>query len=98
MKSNGFGKLVRFLNQLEQERISYSLAHHRDEAVMVNLVLPGERWEVEFFEDGSVEVERFVSNGEIDGEEALTQLFTIYSQPESNSAKFTQNTNFASTT
>ncbi len=52
MKSHGFDKLVNFLNQLEQERISYTLAHHRDETIMVNVALPGERWEVEFLRMG----------------------------------------------
>jgi len=98
LKSHGFGKLVKFLNQLEQERISYTLAHHRDETIMVNVALPGERWEVEFFEDGSVEVERFTSRGEIAGEEVLSELFALYSEPESHSAEFSQKTNFASTT
>lgn len=97
MKSNGFGKLVAFLNQLEQEQINYTLAHHRDETIMVNVAVAGERWEVEFFEDGSVEVERFVSSGEIDGEEVLSELFAMYSS-ESHSVEFTQNTNLASTT
>jgi hypothetical protein len=36
---------------------------------MVLVTVPGERWEVEFFADGSIEVERFISNGEICGEE-----------------------------
>ncbi|MHC5772831.1 hypothetical protein [Nostoc sp.] len=52
MKNHGFGKLVTFLNQLEQEKISYTLAHHRDKTIMVNVSVAGERWEVEFFEDG----------------------------------------------
>ncbi|MEH2383840.1 MAG: hypothetical protein V7K27_33955 [Nostoc sp.] len=91
MKNHGFGKLVTFLNQLEQEKISYTLAHHRDETIMVNVAVAGERWEVEFFEDGSVEVERFVSNGEISGEEVFSELFAMYSEPESHSAKLTQN-------
>ncbi|MEH2097981.1 hypothetical protein [Nostoc sp.] len=98
MKNHGFGKLVTFLNQLEQEKISYTLAHHRDETIMVNVAVAGERWEVEFFNDGSVEVERFVSSGEINGEEAFSELFAMYSEPENNSAKHTQNSNFASTT
>lgn len=38
MNNHGFGKLVTFLNQLEQERISYTLAHHRDETM--HLLLP----------------------------------------------------------
>ncbi|RCJ17518.1 hypothetical protein A6S26_30700 [Nostoc sp. ATCC 43529] len=95
MKSHGFGKLVTFLNKLEQEKISYTLAHHRDETIMVNVAVAGERWEVEFFEDGSVEVERFVSSGEINGEEVFSELFAMYAEPESNSVKLSQNTNLA---
>ncbi|MEH2391346.1 MAG: hypothetical protein V7K21_06575 [Nostoc sp.] len=98
MKNHGFGKLVTFLNQLEQEKISYTLAHHRDETIMVNVAVAGERWEVEFFDDGSVEVERFVSSGEINGEEVFSELFAMYSEQETNSAKHTQNANLASTT
>ncbi|MEH2149176.1 hypothetical protein [Nostoc sp.] len=98
MKNHGFGKLVTFLNQLEQEKISYTLAHHRDETIMVNVAVAGERWEVEFFDDGSVEVERFVSSGEIDGEEAFGELFAMYSEPENSSAKHTQNAKLTSTT
>lgn len=48
MKGNVFDKLVVFLQKLEQQQISYTLAHHRDDAVMVTVVVPGERWEVEF--------------------------------------------------
>ncbi|MEH1942786.1 MAG: hypothetical protein V7L01_21560 [Nostoc sp.] len=98
MKNHGFGKLITFLSQLEQETISYTLAHHRDETIMVNVAVAGERWEVEFFEDGSVEVERFISSGEINGEEVFSELFAMYSEPETNSAKYTQNAKFTTTT
>ncbi|MEH1977594.1 MAG: hypothetical protein V7L02_31140 [Nostoc sp.] len=97
MKNHGFGKLITFLSQLEQETISYTLAHHRDETIMVNVAVAGERWEVEFFEDGSVEVERFISSGEINGEEVFSELFAMYSS-ETNSAKYTQNAKFTTTT
>jgi len=36
---------------------------------------PGTRWEVEFFEDGRVEVERFRSDGTIADEKVLSALF-----------------------
>ena len=49
---------------------------------MVLVTVPGERWEVEFLGDGSIEVERFLSNGEICGEEALRELLTRYADPE----------------
>ena len=78
MNGNVFAKLTAFLSDLEQREISYTLAHNRDEAIMVNVAAPGERWEVEFLDDGSVEVERFVSNGQISGDEMLSQLFARY--------------------
>lgn len=84
MKGNTFDNLLIFLNQLEQARISYGLAHQRDEAVMVTVAVPGERWEVEFLADGSVEAERFVSHGEIEGEEALNDLLALYGEPNTN--------------
>jgi hypothetical protein len=82
MRNDAFDKLTAFLGQLEQRGIGYTLAHHRDEAIMVSVAVPGERWEIEFLGDGSVEVERFTSQGEIYGEEALSELFTRYAEPE----------------
>ena len=42
---------------------------------MALVAIAGERWEVEFFEDGSVEVEKFVSNGDLVDKSALAALF-----------------------
>jgi hypothetical protein len=66
-------KLLRFLERLESQNIWYRLEHVRA-SVLVLLSIPGERWEVEFFPDGQVEVERFVSTGKIQGEDALKEL------------------------
>ncbi|MDX1521141.1 MAG: hypothetical protein R3264_05910 [Anaerolineae bacterium] len=79
MKNNIFDKLLTFLEDLEQGKISYTLEHNRDEAIMVNVTIPGERWEVEFLTDGSVEIERFISAGEIYGEDALDELLVKHS-------------------
>ncbi len=78
MKKDVFGKLMSFLDKLEQSKISYTLARYRAEALMVSVAVPGERWEIEFWRDGSVEVERFKSEGEIYGAEALDELFATY--------------------
>ncbi|HYU21110.1 MAG TPA: hypothetical protein VEQ11_20665 [Chloroflexota bacterium] len=67
------GKLLQFLEQLERAKIWYRLEHVRD-SVMVIVTVPGQRWEVEFFDDGHVEVERFRSLGKIEGEDALDPL------------------------
>ena len=60
-------QFLRFLNRLEEEKIYYRLNKVREEAVMAEIAVPGERWEVEFMEDGSVEVERFVSADGVSG-------------------------------
>jgi hypothetical protein len=86
MNKNVFGKLMGFLDRLEQRGIPYTLAHHREDALMVMVAVPGERWEVEFLGDGSVEVERFISSGDIEGKEVLPKLFARYSEEESDAA------------
>lgn len=92
MTSNIFDKLTSFLQNLEQQKIVYTLAHHRDEAIMIIIAVPGERWEIEFLSDGSIEVEKFISNGEIVGEEALKDLFDRYSEPKVLAVELSQST------
>lgn len=41
MSNNTFERLTRFLCDLESSGIDYSLAHNRDEAVMVTVSVPG---------------------------------------------------------
>ncbi|MBE7471813.1 MAG: hypothetical protein DPW09_13475 [Anaerolineae bacterium] len=82
MRKDIFDKLMRFLDKLDQGKLSYTLARYRDEAIMVSVAVPGERWEIEFLRDGSIEVERFISQSEIYGEEALDELFARYSDFE----------------
>jgi hypothetical protein len=68
-------KLLAFLERLERDHLWYRLEHVRPDTVMVVVRVPGEVWEVEFFEDGQIEFERFRSSGgisdEADLEEAL---------------------------
>jgi hypothetical protein len=82
MSEQPFGKLTMLLKRLDQAHIHYTLASHREDAIMVLVTVPGERWEIEFLGDGSIEVERFLSNGEICGEEAFDELFTKYADRE----------------
>ena len=82
MKKNLFPKLLSFLRQLGEAKIAYRLRHSRDDAIMVEINVPGERWEVEFLEEGEIEVERFQSNGEILDESLLRELFAKYSDAE----------------
>jgi hypothetical protein len=71
-------ELFDFLDQLESRKIYFTLSRIRD-SVLVEVSVPGERWEVEFFADGSVQVEKFKSEGIIyDGSE-LNVLFAEHS-------------------
>lgn len=74
-----FGKALAFLDELEKNKFAYKLDHVRN-ALMVIVNVPGERWEVEFFEDGEIEIERFISTGvhKIE-DEALAQLIAEWS-------------------
>jgi hypothetical protein len=79
MTNDVYPRLLEFLERLERAKIHYRLSHPRSEAVMVEIAVPGERWEVEFLDDGSVDVERFRSNGRIYDESMIDELFARYS-------------------
>jgi len=71
-------KLLKFLQKLEAKKIHYTLEHNRDEFIMVLVTVPGERWEVEFDEDGNVEIEVFKnSTGVYSDESMLDALFEM---------------------
>lgn len=75
MPTNPLQKLLGFLAELEGRRIFHRLSRVRPEALRVEIAIPGERWEVEFFADGHVEVERFRTPGEVeDGPKAQASL------------------------
>ena len=67
-------KLLEFLNTLEEKNIYYKLNKVRD-AIMVEIAISGERWEVEFFSNGQIEVEKFISDGVIHDEMEFESLF-----------------------
>ena len=67
-------KLLEFLDALEEKNIYYKLNKVRN-AIMVEVAIPGERWEVEFFDDGQIEVEKFISEGVLHNETEFEKLF-----------------------
>ena len=67
-------QLLDFLNKLEEHQIYYRLNKVRD-AIIVEIAIPGQRWEVEFLRDGSIEVEKFISTGVIEEPSVLDTLF-----------------------
>jgi hypothetical protein len=73
---NSLQNLLSFLDELEAKSIYFTLARCRSEAIMVCVDVPGQRWEIEFFADGEVEVEIFRSTatGVVGGSEAKEEL------------------------
>jgi hypothetical protein len=65
--------------RLNAARIHHTITSIRDDALLIDAAVPGERWEIEVFEDGHVEVERYRSDGEIADEAALTDLLARFS-------------------
>jgi hypothetical protein len=63
-----------FIRELEASGAHYVLTSAREGAVMVQVAVPGERWEVEFFEDREPEIEVFNSDGSVFGPEKLAYL------------------------
>ncbi len=76
---DGLKGLIDFLNRLEDKGIYYKMSKIRNESIMVEVAIPGERWEVEFMDDGTIEIEKFKSDNDYyDGEE-LKFLFDNFS-------------------
>jgi hypothetical protein len=67
------------LRRLVERKIPHRLNSIRDDAIMIEVPVPGERWEIEFFANGEVEIEIFRSDGKIHDAKALDELFTRWS-------------------
>jgi hypothetical protein len=77
-----FRQFLQLLNRLDAAKIAYRLRHSRSDAIMIQVNVPGERWEIEFVDYGDevhVEIERFRSNGHIYDESMLDDLFAKHS-------------------
>jgi len=73
MTDEPLAQALGLVERLDAANIWYRLTVVRG-ALMVEAVVPGEHWEIEFFPDGHIEVERFRSDGEILGPEAIERL------------------------
>ncbi|MGH2441673.1 MAG: hypothetical protein ACRDFX_00730 [Chloroflexota bacterium] len=60
-RRRGFGKLLDFLNALETEGIDALQAATHPGSLAIISDLPGQYWDIEFFPDGEVAIERYVS-------------------------------------
>jgi hypothetical protein len=68
--------LPSFLDALDQRHLSYTLGRFRD-SVCVTVAIPGEHWEVEFMDEGGIEIERYIGSGEIADQRVLDELLAL---------------------
>ena len=68
-------EFIAILNKLEENSVFYKLNKVRNEAIMVEVAVPGQRWEIEFVEDGTVDIEKFISDKDMYDVNELETLF-----------------------
>lgn len=87
MKPTPFETLQAVFRSLDAATIHYTVARYRDDAVSIRATVPGERWEIDVLDDGTVDFERFVSDGSILEHDDLKQYIERFAEPlsESNS-------------
>jgi hypothetical protein len=64
-KVEPFRILFEIVASLEAAHISHAVTKYRNDAISIVAHLPGERWEIDILEDGDLDFERFVSDGQI---------------------------------
>jgi hypothetical protein len=82
MNSDAYHQVLGLLKRLQDAKIAHRLRQCREEALMIEVDVPGERWEIEFVDyddEVHVEIERFRSNGKSYDESILEELFAKYS-------------------
>ncbi len=75
----GLQRLLEFLGQLRDHEIGFRLSAPRREAIMVEVALPRERWEIEFFDDGHVETDRFIGSEGVQSGPGLRDFWSTVS-------------------
>ena len=83
MSTDPFRGMLALLERLDKLRVPYHVRHSREDAIMVVAHAPGQYWEIEFLADGDVDIERYRSDGEIDDESILQELFDLWSDDAS---------------
>lgn len=82
MNGDTFHDVLSLLQRLKEAGIAHRLAQCRGDAIMIEVNVPGERWEIEYVDyddEVHVEIERFRSNGKMYDESMLEELFAKFS-------------------
>lgn len=74
-----YSSMLTLLNELESKNIFFVIERHCDEALMVVVSVPGQRWEIEFLESGEIRIEKFLSDGKIFDSTEVQSLLDTFS-------------------
>ena len=74
-KTESMTALFDFLDKLDSAGFYHTIIATRRRSIMVYVDVPGERLEVDFLEDGRIDVEIYTSKGKIESAGRLADLF-----------------------
>lgn len=76
---NELRSFLELLNRLEAGKINFKLARNQEDAIAIEVAVPGQRWENDCYANGAIDVEVFKSDGTIHSAAALEELFREFS-------------------
>ncbi len=79
MNGTKIESVLALLQRLQIACICYTLAHNQEDAITIQVVVPGQRWEIDFYVNGTIDIEIFKSDGAIRDISALETLFRDFS-------------------
>ncbi|MGH7136340.1 MAG: hypothetical protein ACREHD_11410 [Pirellulales bacterium] len=71
--------LLELLGRLEAAKIHFTLARNQEDAITVEVAVPGQRWEIDCYGNGKMDVEIFKSDGTIRDASAIDELLHDFS-------------------
>jgi hypothetical protein len=74
-----FLKIKHIVRCLESAKIFHRIDNYREDAISIRAVVPGQRWEIDVLEDGSVVFEVFKSDGTLYDELVLEDMIKDFS-------------------
>jgi hypothetical protein len=76
----GYQSFFDLCPELDRRHVKYDIGSVRDHPLMIRVAVPGERWELEVFDNGSIELERFVSQGVASDQDAPSKLLAHFDE------------------
>jgi hypothetical protein len=79
LSDNELKRILELLNRLDAAKIHFRLARNQEEAISIEVAVPGQRWEIDCYANGRIDVEVFKSDGSIRDASAIDELFRDFS-------------------